>query len=160
MASDRKLRDHLVYLLTGGGAHRGFSAAVEGLPEKLRGVRPKGIPYSPWELVEHIRIAQYDILEFSRNPDYESPAWPEGYWPESPEPPDDKTWKQSIRQFQRDHKAMVDLVKDESRDLFKAFPWGDGQTLLREALLVADHNAYHVGQLITVRRALGAWKDS
>jgi hypothetical protein len=160
MASDKKFRDHVIYLLTGGGAHCGFSAAVEGLPKKLCGVRPEGIPYSPWELVEHIRIAQYDILEFSRNPDYESPEWPDGYWPESPEPPDNKAWNQSMRQFKEDHQAMIDLVRDPAKDLFEPFPWGDGQTLLREALLVADHNAYHVGQLITVRRALGAWKES
>jgi len=156
--SDPALRDHVLYLLGGGGAHADLAAGVKGVPEKLRGVRPDSIPYSPWELVEHMRLAQWDILEFSRNPDYESPPWPEGYWPGSEAPPDRRAWDRSARQLLDDREAMAALVADPANDLMKPFPHGDGQTLLREALLVADHNAYHLGQLIVVRRLLGAWK--
>ena len=109
-------------------------------------------------LLEHMRIAQRDILEFTRNPDYVSPPWPAGYWPKAEAPPDDSAWNKSIRQFRRDRKAMQSLVSDPKSDLFARLPWGDGQTILREALLVADHNAYHLAQLVDVRRLLGAWK--
>lgn len=155
--SDKSLRDHLLYLLRGGGAHLDLEAALDGLSPKLRGVRPENIPYSCWELLEHMRIAQYDILEFSRNPDYDSPDWPEGYWPDQQAPPDEAAWRQSVEDFQNDLQAMQNLVADPSNHLYEPFPYGDGQTLLREALLVADHNAYHLGQIVTVRRALGAW---
>ena len=153
---DRALRDHLLYLLRGGGAHLDFDKAVADFPEKLRGTRPAGLPHSGWELVEHMRIAQWDILEFSRNPDHQSPEWPAGYWPPDAAPPRRHAWKKSIEAFRADLAAMEARV--ESADLFRAIPWGDGQTVLREALLVADHNAYHLGQLVMVRRLLGAWK--
>jgi len=157
MPNAQSLRDHLLSLLRGGGAHLDLEAAIDGLPPELRGRRPENIPYSCWELLEHMRIAQYDILEFSRNPDYDSPDWPEGYWPEEQAPPDEAAWQQSIDNFQNDLQTMQDLVADPSNDLHEPFPHGDGQTLLREALLVADHNAYHLGQIVVVRRALRDW---
>jgi uncharacterized damage-inducible protein DinB len=156
--SDQSLRDHLLYLLRGGGAHLGFETAIAGLPPGLRGVRPPQIPYSCWELLEHMRIAQWDILEFSRNPDYVSPEHPAGYWPKEKAPPNDSAWDRSVGAFREDLQAMQDLVADPETDLFEPIPHGDGQTILREALLVADHNAYHLGQMVVVRRALGAWE--
>jgi hypothetical protein len=157
---DKILRDHLVYLLQKGGAHAGFEAAVKDLPPALRGKRPQGLPHSPWELLEHLRIAQWDILEFTRDPKHVSPEFPSGYWPKSPEPPDDQAWDKSVTAFGNDLNAMADIVKDPSKDLSAQLPHGDGQTILREALLIADHNAYHLGQLILVRRLLGAWNES
>ncbi len=139
-------------------AHIGFDKAVAGLPAKLRGAKPKGAPHSPWELVEHLRIAQSDIMEFSRNSKHVSPAWPAGYWPKSPAPPSAAAWNQSVRKFRADLKAMAKLVADPKTDLFAPIPHGDGQTILREALLVADHNSHHIGQLILLRRMLGAWE--
>ncbi len=154
----QSLREHLVALLSGGQAHATFEDAVKDLPPKLRGVKPENFPHSPWMLLEHLRIAQHDILEFSRDEKHESPKWPEGYWPKSAEPPTADAWTKSVNQFKADAKAMQDLVKNPKTDLFAKIPWGDGQTILREALLVADHNAYHIAQLIDVRRLLGGWK--
>ena len=154
---DQPLRQHIISLLRGGHAHLEFDRAVGDLPAELRGSKPAGLPYSIWQLLEHMRIAQRDILEFSRNPKHVSPAWPEGYWPRSDAPPDEAAWTKSIKDFRADHKAMEKLVANPSLDLFARIPHGDGQTLLREALLVADHNAYHLGQIVTVRRLLGAW---
>jgi hypothetical protein len=153
----QSLREHLVALLTGGQAHSTFEDAIKDLPAKLRGTKPENFPHSPWMLLEHLRIAQHDILEFSRNKKHESPKWPEGYWPESPEPPSAGAWTKSVNQFNSDVKAMQDLVMSPKTDLFTKIPWGDGQTVLREALLVADHNAYHIAQIVDVRRLLGAW---
>jgi uncharacterized damage-inducible protein DinB len=158
MNTDKALRDHLVKLLNGGEAHVVFDDAIEGLPAEMRGKRPEGGEYSPWELLEHLRIAQRDILEFSRNAKHESPKWPEGYWPAKPAPASDKAWEKSAQEFRDDLDAMAELVSDEKTDLFAKIPHGDGQTILREALLTADHNAYHIGQLVLVRRMLGAWK--
>jgi hypothetical protein len=158
MNTDKALRKHLVELLTGGQAHVTFDDVIKGLPAELRGTRPAGASHSPWELLEHLRIAQRDILEFSRNAKHESPKWPEGYWPDSPEPPAKGAWDKAVKAFRADLKAMIGLVTDDSNDLFAKIPHGDGQTLLREALLVADHNAYHIGQLATVRHLLGAWQ--
>ena len=157
---DRALRDHLLNLLSGRGAHLDWKAAFTGIPPKLRGIRPEGLPYSAWELLEHMRIAQWDILEFSRNLKHVSPDWPAGYWPESPEPPNTKVWEKSVKIFARDLAAMKKLVVNPRTDLFARIPHGAGQTILREALLVADHNAYHLGQVIVLRRLLGAWKRS
>jgi hypothetical protein len=153
------LRGHLVWLLRGGGAHLSFGAAVAGLPAALRGARPQGVPHTPWRLVEHLRITQWDILEFCRNPEHRSPAWPEGYWPDGDAPPDAAAWNRSLAGFRADLDAVEALVRSPETDLLAGLPHGDGQTILREALLVADHNAYHVGQLVVVRRALGAWGD-
>jgi DinB family protein len=158
MSNDGILREHLISLLTGGNAHATFDAAVKNFPAELRGKRPKGGEYSPWQLLEHLRIAQRDILEFSRDAKHKSPKWPEEYWPKSPEPPDEKAWDKSVRAFRKDLKALSELVSNEKTDLYAKIPHGDGQTILREALLTADHNAYHVGQLVLVRKLLGAWK--
>lgn len=148
------LRTHLVALLKGGSAHVDFGAAVKGFPVELRGKRPQGSPHSAWELLEHMRIAQWDILEFSRNPKHVSPKFPEGYWPKSPEPTDPAAWDKSVKAFRAHHKAMIELVSNTSIDLFKPIPHADGQTVLREALVLADHNAYHLGQLVLVRKQL------
>lgn len=158
MEPDRSLREHLLFLLSGGGAHVGFDDALAGLPSALRGQRPAGAPHTPWQLLEHLRIAQWDILEFSRDPDHRSPPWPEGYWTPGEAPPDDGAWARSEAAFRADLEAIKALVADAANDLHAPFPWGDGQTLLREALLVADHNAYHLGQLVLLRRQLGAWR--
>ena len=154
---DQSLRQHLLDLLKGGGAHAKFDDVVPGFPAKLRGKKPAGLPHTPWMLLEHMRIAQCDILDFSRNPKYESLPWPEGYWPKNEAPPSAAAWNKSIRDFHKDLKVMQDLVADPKTDLYAKLPWGDGQTILREALLVADHNAYHLGQLLDLRRLLGAW---
>src|SRR5437870_5365390 len=128
-------------------------------PARLRGAKPPGVPHTPWRLLEHLRIAQWDILEFTRDPHHVSPPWPEGYWPASDAPPDDGAWDRSVAAFRADLRAMQDLVADPATDLFTPLPHGEGQTALREALLVADHNAYHLGQLVVVRRLLGAWEE-
>jgi hypothetical protein len=153
------LREHLLYLLRGGGAHLDFEKAVAGLPAGLRGAKPPGQPHTPWRLLEHLRIAQWDILEFSRNSRHVSPPFPAGYWPEGDAPPDAGAWDRSVAAFRADLQAVQDLVADPATDLFAAIPHGEGQTILREALLVADHNAYHLGQLVLLRRLLGAWPD-
>ncbi|HLG97960.1 MAG TPA: DinB family protein [Bryobacteraceae bacterium] len=153
------LRHHLLDLLRGGHAHVDFEKAVGDLSSQLRGKKAKGAPHTAWQLLEHLRIAQWDILEFSRDPKHVSPKWPEGYWPKTEAPPSPASWNNSIRSFRADLKGMIKLVADEKNDLFLPFPHGDGQTLLREALLLADHNAYHIGQLVLLRRLLGAWKD-
>lgn len=156
VADPDALREHLLYLLGGGGAHVDFDTVIGGWPAHRRGTRPEGLPHTAWQLLEHMRIAQWDILEFSRNPKHVSPEWPEGYWPAT-DAPDPGAWDKSVRAFQSDLKAMMSLVKNPATDLFAKIPHGEGQTILREALLVADHNAYHTGQLVDVRRALGAW---
>lgn len=156
---DRSLREHLVYLLAGGGAHAKFDDVLKGLPPALRGKKPAKFPHSPWMLLEHLRLAQWDILEFSRNSKHVSPDWPEGYWPRTQSPPTSAAWTKSIREFQRNLKEMQDLVADPATDLYAPIPWGNGQTILREALLLADHNAYHLAQIVDVRRLLGAWKE-
>ncbi len=156
--TDQSLREQLVGLLEGGHAHATFEQAIKALPAPLRGRAPKGLPYSPWQLLEHLRIAQWDILEFSRDREHKSPSWPEGYWPPADQKqPSEAQWRRSVAAFRRDLKAMQDLVADPATDLFARIAWGDGQTILREALLVADHNAYHLGELVVVRRLLGAW---
>ena len=159
MNGDRAIREHLIELLSAGHAHLDFERAVADLPAELRGARPPGLPHTPWRLVEHLRIAQWDILRFSVDPEHVSPAFPDGYWPEGDVPPDPGAWDRTITSFRSDLKAMMDLVADPETDLLASIPHGQGQTVLREALLVADHNAYHLGQLVTVRRLLGAWHD-
>ena len=160
MATDKSLREHVVNLLKGGGAHLSFDDAVKDLPADLRGKRPKGAGHSPWEILEHLRIALWDILEFTRDPKHVSPEFPSGYWPKTQAPPDAKAWDKSVHAFRADAKALADLVADESTDLLARLPHGDGQTVLREALVAADHNAYHLGELVLVRRLLGAWSAS
>jgi hypothetical protein len=153
---DGSLREHLLKLLTAEQAHMSFDGAVKNFPAALRGKRPKGADHSPWELLEHLRIAQEDILDFSHNPNYKHLAWPEGYWPETPAPPDEKAWDKSVRAFRKDLKTFCALISDPATDLYARIPHGDGQTILREALLIADHNAYHVGQLVLVKKMLEA----
>ena len=155
--NDRALREHLVYLLKGGGAHVHFMDVVEGFPEAKRGAFIAGLPHTGWQLLEHSRIAQWDILEFSRNPKPVSPGFPEGYWPKTPGPPDGAAWAKAVEGFRRDLEQMISLVKNPNTDLYARIPHGQGETILREALLVADHNAYHLGQLVDLRRALGEW---
>jgi hypothetical protein len=158
MENNNSLREHLIELLKGGGAHLTFEAAVKDLPSALRGERPHNSPHSAWELLEHMRIAQWDILEFSRDPKHVSPEFPKGYWPATSAPTGESAWNKSVQAFRADLKAMIDMVADESKDLFAPIPHGDGQTLLREALLVADHNAYHLGQLVLLKKMLEADK--
>jgi DinB family protein len=152
---DKSLREHLLYLLRDGGAHAGFDDAVGDWPVQLAGVKVANFPHTVWMLLEHLRLAQWDILEFSRNPKHASPKWPEGYWPESESPPSEKAWRSSIVAFKKDLRAVAQLVASEQTDLYAKIPWGDGQTILREALLVADHNAYHLGQLVALRKSIG-----
>ena len=159
MDADKVVREHVLFVLRGGGAHLDFDAVIKNFPEELRGKKVKGSPYTAWQLLEHMRIAQWDILEFSRNPDHVSPKWPEGYWPKTAAPPTSAAWNASVKSVKRDLKTMQKLVEDRSVDLYSRIPHGDGQTILREALLIADHNAYHIGQLLLVRRLLGAWKE-
>jgi DinB superfamily len=157
----KELRKQLIALLDGGQAHATFDDAVKGFPVKLRGVVPEGLPYSGWQIVEHMRITLRDILEFSDNSDgsYKSLKWPEEYWPKGAAPADEDAWEESLKQIRADRKAFDKLLHDaDDAELVKAFAWGDGQNLLREALLIADHNAYHTGELVVVRRLLGAWK--
>lgn len=158
MDQDSSLRHHLLDLLTGHNAHTDFNAAIKDIPPQLLCKRPQGAEHSLWEVLEHMRIAQWDILEFSRDARHQSPEWPEGYWPATPAPPDDQAWDKSVRAFRKDLKAMCALVAAESTDLYARIPHGDGQTILREALLVADHNSYHLGEMVLLRRLLGAWK--
>jgi hypothetical protein len=155
---EQSLRKHLVELLEGGSAHAKFDDVIKNLPAKLRGEKPAKFPHSPWMLLEHLRLAQWDILEFSRNAKHVSPEWPNGYWPKTEGPANAAAWSKSVQEFHRDLKAMQKLVANPKTDLFARIPWGNGQTVLREALLLADHNAYHLGQLLDVRRLLGAWK--
>ncbi len=159
MQKDKALREHLVELLKGGHAHADFETAIKDLAPNLRGKTPKNAEHSPWQLLEHMRLAQRDILEFIRNPDHVSPKFPEGYWPKSQTPPNESAWEKSAKAFRADHKALIKLVESESTDLFAKIPHGDGQTVLREVLLAADHTAYHLGALVLVRRLLGAWQE-
>jgi len=156
--NSKQLREHLIYLLNGGGAHARFDDVVKNWPEDLRGAKPNGLPHTAWMLLDHLRLAQSDILEFSRNSKHTSPEWPKGYWPRTEAPPSPAAWNKSVQQFRKDLKSMQALVANPKTDLYARIPWGDGQTVLREALLLADHNAYHLGQLVDVRRLLGAWK--
>jgi hypothetical protein len=157
MGEIQTMREHILYLLGGGGAHVGFERAVADLSIELRGSGARGLPHTPWRLVEHMRIAQWDILEFCRDAGHVSPEFPQGYWPSEDSPPSDSAWDESVDRFRSDLNAMQELVGDESIELLAPIPHGDGQTILREALLVADHNAYHLGQLVTLRRLIGAW---
>lgn len=157
---DRSLREHLLYLLRGGGAHIKFDEVLKEFPAELINARAAGVPYTPWHLLEHMRIAQWDILEFSRSAAHVSPEWPEGYWPDKAREAAADDWRRSVERFHADLRAMEALVEDETNDLYARIPHGEGQTLLREALLVVDHNAYHLGALVTLRRALEAARDA
>lgn len=156
MEQEKDLRQKLDNLLAGKGAHINFDNVVKDFPKELRGKKPDYIPYSAWQLLEHLRIAQWDILEFSRDANHVSPPWPEGYWPKDSKPHKEEDWDHSVKQFQKDLKDMQALVTDPSTDLHTKIPHGTGQNILREALLVADHNAYHTGQLMMLRKILEA----
>lgn len=158
--SSPSLRSHLVDLLTARQAHCTFEDAVANVPPAQRGTRPEHLPYSVWELIEHIRRAQRDILDYCQQAEYEPDDWPEDYWPDTPAPPSDGAWDERVEQVLLDRSAMCDLITDESIDLEDTVPSSNEHTYLREALLVADHTAYHVGQIVAVRRALGLWPPS
>ncbi len=153
------LRKQLFTLLQGGEAHAGFDDAIKDFPAELRGSVPDRLPYSAWQLLEHMRIAQRDILNFSAPPTggYHPLKWPDAYWPESPQPPSAQSWDQTIAAIRTDREHFEALIQKPEADLFKPFRWGNGQNLLREALLIADHTAYHLGELIVLRRLLGIW---
>jgi hypothetical protein len=156
-APGHALRKQLAAVLSWKDAHVDFDAAIAGIPPDSRGKRPSGLPYSAWQLLEHMRIAQHDILDFCINADYEEMKWPDDYWPASPEPPNEEAWDESVRQYRSDRAAVERLAVDPSIDLMGKIPHGSGQTYLREVLLIADHGAYHLGELILVRRLLGIW---
>ncbi|MFO0981027.1 MAG: DinB family protein [Planctomycetota bacterium] len=156
-ADAANLRDHVLWLLDCKSAHVGFDAALADFPVKLRGAQHERIPYSAWQLLEHLRIAQRDMLDYCRDPEHVSPAWPQEYWPTEAAPPSAAAWARSARAFRADGKAMRSLVSQRAGRLMQPMPHTPGVTLLTEALLIADHNAYHIGQLVLLRRALGAW---
>ncbi|MEA2462992.1 MAG: hypothetical protein QOJ98_739 [Acidobacteriota bacterium] len=152
----QELREQLTKALDWDSAHLRFDDAVKDFPAELRGTRPSGGPHSPWELLEHLRITLWDILEFSRDAAHASPEFPSGYWPATQAPPDATAWDESVAAYRADLRALAALAADPSVDLFARIPHGNGQTILREVLLSIDHNAYHLGQLVSVRRTLGA----
>jgi hypothetical protein len=158
MEQSDMLRELLTKVLGWQDAHVNFDAVVEDIPLRLQGVRPEGLPYSPWQLLEHMRLTQRDILDFCRDPEYKAPKWPDDYWPKSTSPPTSESWQQSVSAFLTDREALVGIIADPRLDLYAKIPHGDGQTYLRELLLVADHSAYHLGELVAVRRLLGVWK--
>jgi hypothetical protein len=160
MATPGSLREHLAKLLSWEDAHPSFDSAVRDLPEALHGTQPTGLPYSPWQLLEHLRITQHDILDFCLNPEYRELHWPDDYWPPQVSPPGPGAWVDSIEHFKRDCAALQRLSRDTRIVLESAIPHGQGQTYLRELLLAADHAAYHIGQLVVVRRLLEAWPPS
>jgi len=159
MNQQEQLRQQLARMLDWHEAHADLGTASKDFPAELRGTVPPGMPYSAWQLLEHIRIALWDILEFSRDPKHKSPQWPEGYWPATVAPPDDDAWDKSMNSIRKHLEEMRKLVLNRSHDLFKPLAHGESHTLLREVLLAADHNAYHLGQLVLVRKSLGAWPD-
>ncbi len=154
MSHEQQLREHLLYLLKGGGAHIDFETVIKDFPLALVNQKVGAVPYSAWQVLEHMRLAQVDILEFSRNPAHVSPPWPEGYWPAADETADEAAWAKSVADFRSDLAEIQRLVADSATDLFAPIAHGEGQTILREALLVADHNAYHLGVLSTLKRIL------
>ena len=156
----RALRDHVVAQLRTGHAHLGFEDVVADWPAALRGAKPPGQPFTPWRILEHIRISQWDIVEFTKSAKHVSPEWPSGYWPDTDAPGDDAVWDRSVAQVERDLRAMAKLVADPKTDLFARIPHGTGQTILREALVLADHNSYHLGQLLLLKRLLGIHRES
>lgn len=160
MDLDKQVREQLVMLINWEDAHVGLDRALDELPVAARGQVPKGMAHSIWQIVEHMRIAQEDILEFSRNPKYKEKKWPDQYWPAAHAPADEEAWQKSIDTFHKEREAFCAMVVDPAQELFAPFPWGSGQTLMREALLIADHNAYHTGEIVAVRRALGVWEQA
>lgn len=157
MGSEKTVRSLLLEQLEGRHAHVDFQQAVQGLTYKQAGIRVEGVPHTIWELIEHIRIAQDDILEFCKNSDYEPLDWPDDYWPEDSKPASDEQFKESVQAVEDGIEAMRELIRDPQNNIQQVFPHGDGQTLFREAMLIVDHNAYHIGQMVMIRRLLGSW---
>ncbi len=155
---DRALREHLLELLRGGSAHADLATVVEDFPLELTGTRSKNVPYTPWQLLEHIRFTVSDLLLFSTNPKYVAPNWPDDYWPAKKDAPGPEEWKNSVKALKADLAAFESMVQDSKSNLYAKIPWGEGQTLLREVLLASDHTSYHLGELVLMRRELGAWK--
>lgn len=158
MSHDTLLRKQLVKLLTSDEAHADLERAIRDFPAELRGKVPEGAAHSAWQILEHLRIAQWDIIDFCSNAKYETMKWPDDYWPESPEPPSNDAWDSAVANIRADIQGFSEYISDPATDLFAKIPHGDGQTILREALLIADHNAYHLGELVLLRRLLGAWE--
>lgn len=156
-ADDRELREQLVKFLRGGEAHADLKSVVDGFPAKLRGEVPRGAEHSAWQQLEHIRIALHDLLDFSTNPHYVQPEWPEDYWPKEAAPADAEAWEESVKAVKKDLADFEKLVGIPESNLYATIPWGQGQTLLREVLLAGQHTSYHLGQLVLLRRLLGAW---
>jgi hypothetical protein len=157
MTNEHKIiTDEIVKLLRGGSAHIGLTDALKGLPADARGVKPEKLPYSIWQLVEHIRIAQWDMLRFSVDADHDSPKWPDEYWVKETAPADDAAWESSLKQIENDLETFIELFK--KADIYKPLPHGDGQSILREALQIADHTAYHISEIIVIRRLQGNYK--
>ena len=159
MNKDEIVREQLLSLLQGGNAHMSFDQAVADFPLDEVNTRPPNVPYTPWRLLEHMRIAQWDILEFIQNPNHVSPEWPEGYWPAPDEQADKSQWKETINRFQADLQALQEIVKDPDTDLYAPLPHGEKYNILREILIVADHNAYHIGEFAFLREVMGTWTE-
>jgi hypothetical protein len=151
------LVENLVDLIEKGNAHISLDKSLENIPFSLSGERPGNLPYSIWQITEHIRIAQWDILEFSRNAKHVSPKWPEGYWPKAAAPKSENAWEKCVQQIQADRTSFTELIKNAGDNLYKPFEYGTGQSLLKEALVLADHNSYHTGEIIIIRRLLNSW---
>jgi hypothetical protein len=159
LKGDLSLREHVLYLLKGDGAHLDFDAVVKGIPAAVRGKRPKGAAHTPWQVLEHLRITQADVLGSLRDPSHKSPDFPSGYWPRTEVPPNEKAWSRSAEEFRAGHKTLIELVTSQSSDLLAPLPGAEGQTILRKLLMLADHNSYHLGQMVVLRRQLGAWQE-
>lgn len=151
------LRKELIFQLNGGNAHAPLEKVIGKFPARFRGMAPPGLPFSGWQLLEHMRLAQADMLEFCTNKKYREKKWPEDYWPKSPAPASSRQWDASIRQTKRDRAQFARVIGDPKADLFAPIPWGNGQTLFHEACLIIDHNSYHLGEIVTLRRFLGIW---
>lgn len=156
---DRALRGHLVEFLRGGSAHADLKAVLDEFPVAARGTKPKGAVHTPWQLLEHIRIALHDLMDFSTNSNYVAPQWPEDYWPKEDAPEDDAAWNASVKALKKDIADFEKLIGDPESNLYATIPWGEGQTLLREVLLAGQHTSYHLGQMVLLRRELGAWQE-
>ena len=152
--ADKELREEMLQLLEGGSAHATFESAIKGFPERIRGQKLDGVAHTPWQILEHLRLAQWDILEFCRNPSHESPPWPEGYWPKDAAPPTGSAWDESVKQFLEDRASLAGWIQDPKADLLASVPEEDGPSLLHEIVITAQHNSYHIGQLLMLRRAL------
>lgn len=158
-SEDRALREQLVEFLRGGSAHAELKSVVDGFPKELLDKKPKGSPHSAWQLLEHIRIALHDLYDFSTNPNYAQPQWPDDYWPKEAAPPDSHAWDASVRAVKKTLADFEALIGKPETNLYATIPWGQGQTILREVLLAGQHTSYHLGQLVSLRKELGTWKD-